>query len=345
MTEIRFWFAPGACSLAPHILLKEVGIASDNIETAISIEGAQFPAGFERINPKMRVPVLSLDGEIITEVPAIATAIAALAPERHLLGRTPLETARVYEWMVWISGSVHGDGFGGLWRAHRYTDDPTAHDGVRAKAREKIAGYFTMIDEKLVGPYALGEVFTAVDAYLYVFYRWGRLIGLDMNRDYPKFAALGRLLALRPAVVAAAAAEKLTPLPSENLDVVKRLYAAFARGDGPGALAEMHAEIEWNEAESFIYADRNPYRSPPAVAEGVFGRLVADWRDYEATAFELLDAGDTVVALGRSKGTHVTTGKQLDAQFAHIWRIREGKIAGFQQFIDTLQVWRATEAG
>lgn len=77
------------------------------------------------------------------------------------------------------------------------------------------------------------------------------------------------------------------------------------------------------------------------MAEGVFGRLVTDWVDYTATADELLSAGDVVIALGRSIGTNAATGKKMDAQFAHIWRLADGKIVGFQQYIDTLQVWRA----
>lgn len=105
----------------------------------------------------------------------------------------------------------------------------------------------------------------------------------------------------------------------------------------------MHGVIEWNEAESFIYADRNPYRSPAAVAEGVFGRLVADWENYKATATTILEADDdNVVGLGRSTGTNRATGKPLDAQFVHIWKLKQGKIIGFQQYIDTLQVHQAT---
>ena len=129
---------------------------------------------------------------------------------------------------------------------------------------------------------------------------------------------------------------------AENLRVIQRLYDSFAQGDGPGALAEMHDNIHWNEAENFVYSDRNPYQSPSDVANGVFGRLLADWEDYKATAHELLHAGDTVIALGRSKGTNRVTRKPLDAQFAHVWRLREGKIVGFQQYIDTLQVHRVT---
>jgi uncharacterized protein len=131
--------------------------------------------------------------------------------------------------------------------------------------------------------------------------------------------------------------------PGTNGEVIQRLYDAFARGDISAALAEMHGVIEWNEAENFIYADRNPYRSPAAVADGVFGRLVADWEDYKATATTILEADDdTVVGLGRSTGTNRATGKPLDAQFAHIWKLEQGKVIGFQQYIDTLQVHQAS---
>lgn len=86
---------PGACSLAPHVLLHEIRVPFDAVETSVA-KAANLTEEFARINPKKRVPVLSLDGEVITEVPAIATAIANLAPERHLMGRTALDRVRVY---------------------------------------------------------------------------------------------------------------------------------------------------------------------------------------------------------------------------------------------------------
>lgn len=127
-----------------------------------------------------------------------------------------------------------------------------------------------------------------------------------------------------------------------NKSIIQRLYAAFERGDVRAALAEMSETIEWNEAEHFVYSDRNPYTSPAAVAEGVFGRLVEHWEDYEAPVSTILEAeDDSVVALGRSKGVNRTTGKHMDAQFVHVWKVKEGKIVGFQQYIDTLQVNQA----
>ncbi|EDN02661.1 predicted protein [Histoplasma mississippiense (nom. inval.)] len=80
MAKLKFWFMPGSCSLAPHILLRELGLDVETIHvTDLS------PSGLGAINPKRRVPVLSIDGEIITEVPAILTAFAQLgSPDQRL---------------------------------------------------------------------------------------------------------------------------------------------------------------------------------------------------------------------------------------------------------------------
>jgi ketosteroid isomerase-like protein len=132
---------------------------------------------------------------------------------------------------------------------------------------------------------------------------------------------------------------------SINVEVVRALYEAFARGDGPAALANMHPEIVWNEAENFPYADCNPYVGPMAIAQGIFLRLATEWDNFQAIPDEILDAGDTIVALGHYKATHKATGNPLHAQFAHIWRLRDGKITAFQQYTDTAQAARAVAAG
>ena len=129
-----------------------------------------------------------------------------------------------------------------------------------------------------------------------------------------------------------------------NVDLVRAIYDAFAAGDIAGVLGAMSPDIVWNEAENFPYADRNPYRGPEAVLNGVFARIGAEWDGFEAIAEELIDGGDTVVALGRYRGTCKATGRPIDAQLAHIWRIEGGKAAAFQQYADTLQVARATGA-
>jgi ketosteroid isomerase-like protein len=130
-------------------------------------------------------------------------------------------------------------------------------------------------------------------------------------------------------------------MSQENVGLVKSLYEAFGRGDVPTVLAAMDPKIEWNEAENFPYADRNPYIGPGAVVEGVFARLGSEWDGFGLDVEEVLDAGDTVVARGRYKGAYRKTGVRIHAQFAHVWRLRGGKVVNFQQHVDTAQVAKA----
>ncbi|KMS53558.1 ketosteroid isomerase [Novosphingobium barchaimii LL02] len=132
-----------------------------------------------------------------------------------------------------------------------------------------------------------------------------------------------------------------TPTFPAGIQVVNQLYAAFVREDPAAIMALLNDDLDWRESENFMLSDRNPYRTPAAVADGVFRRLATDVQGYEALPSEIFDAGSVVIALGRSKGTIVATGKTFDAQYAHVWRVTKGKITGFQQIIDTLEVWRA----
>ena len=208
MPQIRLWYSPGACSLAPRILLNELGADFEPIEVLLS-KGAHLEEDFVRINPKKRVPVLALGNEIITEVSAIATAISHLAPERHLMGASALDGARVHEWMSWLSGTLHGQGFGALWRPQRYSDDPALHDAISAKGRTTVTECFDTIESKLSGLFAVNGSFSAVDASLLVFYRWGNRIGLPMGERYTAYTRYADALLRRDAVSRAFAAEDI----------------------------------------------------------------------------------------------------------------------------------------
>lgn len=130
-------------------------------------------------------------------------------------------------------------------------------------------------------------------------------------------------------------------MSKENVDVIRSIYEASAKGDVPKVLEGMDPQVEWHEAESFPYADGNPYIGPQAVVEGVFKRVNRDWEDWSMVISEYLDAGNTVVVLGRYKGKYRKTGAPLDAQFAHVWWLRNGKAARFQQYTDTERVAKA----
>ena len=125
-----------------------------------------------------------------------------------------------------------------------------------------------------------------------------------------------------------------------NVDLIRGIYDAFAAGDIEGVVGRMSPDIVWNEAENFIYADGNPYRGPEAILGGVFARIGAEWDGFAAIPEEIIDGGDTVIALGRYRGTYKATGRALDAQLVHVWRIADGKAAAFQQYTDTLQTAR-----
>jgi uncharacterized protein len=131
-------------------------------------------------------------------------------------------------------------------------------------------------------------------------------------------------------------------LSQANVEIVRSLYGAFARGDVPAVLAGLDAKVEWREADNFIYADGNPYIGHDAVLQGVFMRVGMEWDGFAATSERLLDAGDTVVSLGRYTGKYKATGKRIDAQFVHVFSVENGKVVRFQQYTDTLQVAQAT---
>jgi ketosteroid isomerase-like protein len=128
---------------------------------------------------------------------------------------------------------------------------------------------------------------------------------------------------------------------SDHVTLIRGIYDAFARGDVPAVLAAFDARIEWNEAEGFPYAHGNPYVGADAILQGVFGRLVAEWDNFAVHPQTILPTPQGAVAIGRYSGTYKKNGRRIDAQFAHVWSLSNGKISGFQQYTDTAQFDRA----
>jgi uncharacterized protein len=129
-------------------------------------------------------------------------------------------------------------------------------------------------------------------------------------------------------------------MSAQDVALIRGLYESFAAGDVPGVIGRMSQSIIWNEAENFPYADGNPYLGPDAVVAGVFARCISEWDGFACVPEQLLDAGKTVVAVGRYLGRCKATGRSMRAQFAHLWTIENGKAVRFQQYADTLQVAR-----
>ncbi|MEX0801612.1 MAG: nuclear transport factor 2 family protein [Dehalococcoidia bacterium] len=128
---------------------------------------------------------------------------------------------------------------------------------------------------------------------------------------------------------------------SQNVDVIRGVYAAFARGDVPAVLGAMDPQVEWTEAEGFPYP--GTFVGPDAVLQGVFAPLGTEWDGYKVEPSEILDAGDAVVGLGHYSGRYKATGKEFRAPFAHVFRLKDGKIVGFVQYTDTALIQTALQ--
>ena len=126
-------------------------------------------------------------------------------------------------------------------------------------------------------------------------------------------------------------------MAQDYTETVRAVYKAFGTGDIPYVLSVFDPQIEWNEAENFLYADGNPYIGPQAILQGVFAHLGADWENFSATPDEIVGAGDAVVSFGRYRGTFKKTGVAVNAQFVHVFKFKDGKAIRFQQYTDTAQ--------
>ena len=197
---LTLYYSPGACSLAPHVALEETGVPFEARRVAIA-DGAHKTAHYRAINPRERVPALAIDGEVVTEVPALLGYVAALRPELQL---TPppgsLDQARCLELMAFLSSSLH-IAYAQLWRPERFvSEDFEQRELFSALGGEAVERFNAEIESRLVGPWALGDPYSIADAYLLPFYRWGLRIGLAMADQCPRWTQWCARMVARPAV-------------------------------------------------------------------------------------------------------------------------------------------------
>ena len=196
---IKLYYSPGACSLAPHIVLEELGIAYEPVLVSIK-DGEHKKADFLKVNPKARVPALNVDGKVLTENVAILTYLGGGYAERGLWPKETWKQAEALSLMAWLSSSVH-IAFAGVFRPERFSSDVPAHAAIGATCRATIEKYFADIDKLLTGrTFAMGGQYTVCDPYLLVFYRWGNRIGLPMKERFPVWAKHAQRVASRPTV-------------------------------------------------------------------------------------------------------------------------------------------------
>lgn len=205
----HFYYSPGACSLAVHIVLEETGAPYEaEVRSAQNSEGTTTP-DYLALNPKGRVPALTgVSGgaggapELLTEVGAILFFLASSYPQAGLLPPDVAGEARCLEWMSWLSVDLHGVGHGQLWRAHRFVNEPELFPAVIAKGEANIRNCHAHIERILSDgrDWAVPGQYTIVDAYLLVFWLWGQRIGFPMDETAPLWGRLMSKVLARPAV-------------------------------------------------------------------------------------------------------------------------------------------------
>ena len=207
-TLLKLFYAPGACSLAPHIVLEEIG-APFELERVNLREGAQRSPAFLSVNPKGRVPALATDRGVLTENPAILAYLAQNFPHAGLAPLDdPFGFARMQAFNGFLSSTVHV-AFAHAFRPERYADGDAAAQAMRAKAPQALAAAFALVEETFGDgrPFVLGDQYSVADSYLSVFSRWLESRGLGRLADFPKTAAHLELVSGRPAVAKALATE------------------------------------------------------------------------------------------------------------------------------------------
>jgi glutathione S-transferase len=211
MSVMKLYYSPGACSLAPHIVLEEAGDRFELSRVDIAADQQNSPE-YLRINPNARVPALTDGNWVLTEAPAILRYIAARHPAAGLWPWDPQEEARCAEWLNWLSSTIQ-PAFVHVRRAARYASDPRAIEDVASTGKKNAHELWRKVDEKIgEGPWALGERYSVADPLLVVYWIWGRgqILGFDMTNDFPHWTAHARRLAARSAVQRAFASEGLT---------------------------------------------------------------------------------------------------------------------------------------
>lgn len=127
--------------------------------------------------------------------------------------------------------------------------------------------------------------------------------------------------------------------PEDNRAIINGLYQSFSTGDMPAVLSVLDGSIIWNEAENNSLAVGNPYKGPDAVLNGVFAPLGERWENFRLVAIKLHEmSNNEVLATLRYQGKFLKTGISINAQAAHLWKLKNGKVIGFQQYVDTKQL-------
>jgi glutathione S-transferase len=199
---MKFFYSPGSCALATHIVLAEVGADYEARRISFPADEQRSPE-FLAINPKGRVPALVTERGILTETPAILVYLAQAYPDSQMMPvGDPFEFALAQSFNSYLCSTVHvAHAHGG--RGARWADNESSFADMKQKVSQTMAECFELIEREYIkGPWVLGDQFSACDAYLYTVSRWLKGDGVERSR-FPKVDAQAEALEQRPRAGAA----------------------------------------------------------------------------------------------------------------------------------------------
>jgi glutathione S-transferase len=200
---MKLYYAPGACSLSPHIALHEAGLEHELVKVDLRAKKLENGDDYLKVNPKGQVPALMLDnGELVTEGPVIVQMIADKAAAKNLApaANSP-ERYKLQEWLAYINGELHKN-IGPLF-------NPALSDDAKGVFKDRAMGKFRYVDGQLAGKdYLMGKQFTVADGYLFVMLAWADRNKFDLA-GLSNLKAYQARLSARPGVQAALKMEGL----------------------------------------------------------------------------------------------------------------------------------------
>jgi glutathione S-transferase len=199
---MKLYFSPGACSLAPHIVLRELGLPHERVKVDVRAGKTEDGADYRHINSKGYVPTLELDnGERLTEAAVLLQYLADQAPAAGLIPPPgSMDRYRLQEWLNFIATEIH-KGFGPLWK-------PDSTDDEKARVRARLGARLDWLARQLEGRDYLTGRFSIADAYLFTILNWGQWTGVDLAA-WPTLRHYVARIASRPRVAEALRAEGL----------------------------------------------------------------------------------------------------------------------------------------
>jgi glutathione S-transferase len=200
---MKLYYSPGACSLSPHIVSRELGIPLELKKVNTKDKTIEGGGDFWKVNARGYVPALELDdGHVLTEGPAIVQYLADRKPEAGLAPKAgSTERYQLQEWLNFLTSEIH-KGFSPLFK-------PNTPEEYKKISKENLANRFDWLDKQLAGrDYLMGKAFTVADAYLFVLLNWTKFQSIDLAK-WPNLSAFQARVGARPKVQEALKAEGL----------------------------------------------------------------------------------------------------------------------------------------